>query len=81
MLEASYHHGSLRQATLNAALSLLQARGIDGWSLRDLAKQVDTSAPALHHDFANKEVLLATVAQDVLKRIKTLRMFRYSECS
>jgi AcrR family transcriptional regulator len=37
--------------------------------LRDLAAQVGASAPALYHHFANKEILLATVAQDVLRRM------------
>ena len=58
-----YHHGDLRNALINSALLLLEEKGIDGLSLRDVAKQAGVSHTAPYRHFKNKTDLLALLAQ------------------
>ncbi len=58
-----YHHGDLRNALIESALLLLEAKGIDGLSLRDVAKQTGVSHTAPYRHFKNKTELLAILAQ------------------
>jgi len=61
LIKNAYHHGNLRQALVQGALKLMQKDG-ESFSLRDLAKRVGVSAPALYSHFADKEELLVAVA-------------------
>lgn len=53
-----YHHGDLRAQLLDAALEVLETRGRDNLSLRELARTLGVShgAPARH--FADRQALL-----------------------
>lgn len=57
-----YHHGNLRHALLARAEEALQEVGIDGLSLRQLARDIGVShaAPARH--FRDKQALLDALA-------------------
>jgi AcrR family transcriptional regulator len=62
MAESSnYHHGNLRQALLQAALTLLDNEGIESVGIRQVAKLVGVahSAPANH--FKNKSALITAL--------------------
>jgi AcrR family transcriptional regulator len=62
MTESSnYHHGNLRQALLQAALTLLDNEGIESVGIRQVAKLVGVahSAPANH--FKNKSALITAL--------------------
>jgi AcrR family transcriptional regulator len=61
LLKSAYHHGDLRNALIQGALKLMEKDG-ESFSLRDLAKRVGVSAPALYSHFADKETLLVAVA-------------------
>lgn len=62
MVRGSYHHGDLREALLSRAVDVLGSEGVDGLSLRGLARDLDVShaAPARH--FRDKQELLDAVA-------------------
>jgi AcrR family transcriptional regulator len=62
--KAGYHHGSLRDALINAALLRLQADGVAKLSLRSLAADVGVSPTAVYRHFADKQALLAAIACD-----------------
>lgn len=64
-----YHHGDLRHALVNAALSAIERRGVDDLSLRALARTLRVSPRAPYRHFATKEDLLAAVA------VEGFRMF------
>jgi TetR/AcrR family transcriptional regulator, tetracycline repressor protein len=49
-----------------AALDLLDAKGLDGVTLRDVAGKVHVQAPALYWHFANKKDLVDAMAQAIL---------------
>lgn len=59
---ASYHHGTLRQALIDATESLLAERGLDGFSLREVARRSGVSPAAPAHHFGDAQGLLTAVA-------------------
>jgi AcrR family transcriptional regulator len=58
-----YHHGNLRESLLAAADTVLVERGVQGITLRDVAKAAGVSHAAPYHHFANLNALLAAVAE------------------
>ena len=58
----SYHHGDLRRALVNAAVSLLTKTQRWDFSLREVARCAGVSHNAPYSHFANKRELLAAVA-------------------
>jgi AcrR family transcriptional regulator len=58
----SYHHGDLRHALLQAALSLVAERSVAELSLREVARRAGVTYAAPYHHFADKAALLAAVA-------------------
>jgi AcrR family transcriptional regulator len=58
----SYHHGDLRHALLEAALSLVAERSVAELSLREVARRAGVTYAAPYHHFADKAALLAAVA-------------------
>ncbi|WP_300160966.1 TetR/AcrR family transcriptional regulator [Solidesulfovibrio sp.] len=57
-----YHHGNLRQALLDAGEKLLESVGVDGLTLRGLARETGVSHAAPYRHFADKADLLAALA-------------------
>jgi AcrR family transcriptional regulator len=64
-----YHHGNLREALLSAALSLLEHEGVEGLSLRTLAKATGVTQAAPYSHFRDKDELLAAVAETGFQRL------------
>ena len=63
--ETPYHHGDLRQSLIDAALELIaQEQNAKTLSLRQVARQVGVSHTAPYRHFADKEELLAAVAEE-----------------
>ncbi len=59
-----YHHGNLRAALVHATRELLAWRGPKGFTLSDAARKAGVSAAAPYRHFADREALLAAVAQE-----------------
>lgn len=57
-----YHHGDLRAALINAALSLIDEHGVKGLALSDAAHLAGVSVAAPYRHFKDKEALLAEIA-------------------
>ncbi len=64
-----YHHGNLREALLAAALDILSSDGIDGLSLRSLARATGVTQAAPYSHFRDKDELLAAVAETGFQRL------------
>lgn len=64
MAQATYHHGDLRRALLDAALTLVDQHGIEGVSLREVARRARVSHNAPYHHFPDKRALVAAVAEE-----------------
>jgi AcrR family transcriptional regulator len=65
----SYHHGDLRRALLDAARQLAEERGIDGFTLREVARRAGVSHAAPYHHFADKTALVEALAIETYKRL------------
>lgn len=62
--KTAYHHGDLRRALLDAALVLLEERGPEALTLREVASRVGVTHPAAYRHFEDKTALLAAVAEE-----------------
>lgn len=62
--KTSYHHGDLRRALLESALKIIEEQDISALSLRQVARQAGVSHTAPYRHFADKEALLAAVAEE-----------------
>lgn len=58
----NYHHGALREALIDAAESILDERGVEGFSLREAARRAGVSPAAPGHHFGDARGLLTAVA-------------------
>jgi len=67
--ERSYHHGDLRRALVSSALEILSEHGVAGLSLRAVARRAKVSAMAPYRHFADKEALLAAVAEHGFRQL------------
>ena len=63
MGKRGYHHGNLRQALVDAALNLIEAKGPTGFTLSEAAKQAGVTPAAVYRHFAGREDLIAEAAR------------------
>jgi len=66
---AGYHHGDLRAALVEHARVLVEERGVEALSLREVARRAGVSRAAPYHHFRNKEAMVAAVAVDGFDRL------------
>jgi AcrR family transcriptional regulator len=67
--ERPYHHGNLRTALLEQAARIIREHGPDELSLRELARQVGVSHSAPRRHFADRQALLAALAEAGFARL------------
>lgn len=67
----SYHHGDLRNALVEAALRLVSTKGVQGFSLRETAREVGVSPAAAYRHFQDKAALLTALGIDGMGRLAT----------
>lgn len=60
---AGYHHGELRAALLGAGIALARQGGPDAVVLREASRRAGVSHTAAYRHFADREALLAAVAE------------------
>ena len=68
-----YHHGDLRQALVDASLTLIAEEGFGALTLREVARRAGVTHAAPYRHFADKEELLVAVAEEGF-RAMTARM-------
>ncbi|ABE45722.1 TetR/AcrR family transcriptional regulator [Polaromonas sp. JS666] len=64
-----YHHGSLREAMVAAALELIEAHGVEHLSVREAARTAGVSPGAPFRHFPTKAALLTAVAEQATERL------------
>ena len=68
MKKETYHHGDLRPALIKAAETVLETKGLEGFSLRAVAREVGVSHAAPAHHFKDTTGLLMALAEDGFHR-------------
>jgi AcrR family transcriptional regulator len=58
----AYHHGDLREALITAGRSLLEEKGLTGFTLRECARRAEVSHAAPAHHFKSIDDLLAEIS-------------------
>lgn len=64
MRKIGYHHGDLRRTVLAAAVEAIGESGVDGWSLRELARRAGVSHAAPAHHFGDRAGVLTALAAE-----------------
>lgn len=70
MAQKPYHHGDLRAALLLAGEAELAERGVEGFSLRAVAKRAGVSHAAPAHHFGDVGGLLTALAAEGFRRFQ-----------
>jgi len=65
----AYHHGDLSRALVDAAIESVEADGLEGLSLRKVARAAGVSQAAPYAHFADKQALLSAVAERGLREL------------
>lgn len=60
---ATYHHGDLRRALVDAAVAIIADKGAEAFTLREAARRLGVNHRAAYRHFADKTSLLAAVAE------------------
>jgi AcrR family transcriptional regulator len=66
----SYHHGNLREALIEAALDLIADKGPAGFTFAEAARAAGVSPAAPYRHFADRDALMADVAQRGFERLE-----------
>jgi AcrR family transcriptional regulator len=76
-----YHHGNLRESLLAAAYRLVDAQGADAINMRALAREIGVSSAAPFRHFADKQVLLDSIAEKAAGELEQKLREATAECS
>lgn len=74
--DTAYHHGHLREALVEAAVTAAREHGPEGLAIRDLARRVGVSHNAAYRHFANRDDLVTEVAGRVMERLASAMLTR-----
>src|SRR5512143_2864614 len=64
-----YHHGDLENALIRAGVEILSKEGIEGLSLRKVAKRVGVSYAAPYAHFKDRQALIAAISTEGFKQL------------
>ncbi len=79
MAKRGYHHGNLKQALIDAALELIAAKGPQGFTMAEAAKQADVSAAAPYRHFTGRDDLIIEMARQGFDLFADLLEFAYRD--
>ena len=76
----SYHHGNLRAAMIEAAVRIIEERGAEAVSVREVARRAGVSSGAPFRHFATRKALMTAVAEDAMARLRAEIERRLADC-
>lgn len=65
----TYHHGNLPEVLIREGAELLAEKGIDGFSMREVARRAGVAVAAPSHHFGSAKGLLTAVATEGFERL------------
>jgi AcrR family transcriptional regulator len=68
-----YHKGNVREDLIAHAERILMEEGVEAVTLRRLAREVGVVPSAVYNHFENRETLLASIAADGFRKLRTAR--------
>ena len=80
MTSSAYHHGNLKQALIAAGLEILSEQGLEGLSLRNVARRVGVSHAAPYNHFSDKQSLLAAISTAGHEQLYRTLSATYEKC-
>ena len=66
----AYHHGDLKAALVEAAVEILHREGLEGLTLRAVARKAGVSQAAPYRHFPDRRALMAAVAERGFQRMQ-----------
>ena len=72
-----YHHGNLRQALVDGALQLIEAKGPTGFTLSEAAKEAGVTPAAVYRHFEGREDLIAEAARQGYEIFADVMQYAY----
>jgi len=79
MTKRGYHHGNLKQALVEAALTLIADRGPHGFTMAEASKLADVSAAAPYRHFTGREDLITEMAYQGFELFADLLEYAYKD--
>jgi AcrR family transcriptional regulator len=79
MAKRGYHHGNLRQALIDAALQLIEARGPEGFTLSEAAKTAGVTPAAVYRHFEGRADLIAEGARQGYEIFADVMQYAYDK--
>lgn len=79
MPKRGYHHGNLRAALIEAALTLIETKGPTGFTLSEAAKGAGVTPAAVYRHFAGREDLIAEIARQGYEIFGDLMEYAFNE--
>jgi AcrR family transcriptional regulator len=70
LTQRPYHHGNLRQALIDMAVTVAEETGKDIISVREVARRLGVSSGAPFRHFPDRESLMTAVAEEALARLR-----------
>lgn len=67
----AYHHGDLRRSLIEGALAIVRAEGVGALTMRSVARKARVSHMAPYHHFADKSALVAAVAEEGFRALRS----------
>lgn len=66
----TYHHGNLHAALRDTAWSIIQAKGLDGLTLRAVAERLGVSRSAIYRHYSSKDELLGEIMMQGFEQLR-----------
>jgi AcrR family transcriptional regulator len=77
MSKRGYHHGNLKQALIDAALTLIETKGPTGFTLSEASKTAGVTPAAVYRHFDGREDLIAEAARQGYGMFADLMEYAY----
>lgn len=67
-----YHHGNLKKALIETALTMLEKKGLKALTLYEISKELGVSRSAIYRHFENKEVMIKALREEGFKQFNEI---------